>query len=542
MTLITEAKALLSCYRAVSISLPVVERSRILAAIASAWSIEANLPVYLWNLGLSGWCKVSLNDDRNLKIESVPTWSLPGHSEPLSLASAALSTAMNESQNGLFVVENLPSLLALEGALSQSVRAVLVNLVYQLAAESEKFLILLDSNETALPASLSGIVPQWQLPLPDRAQLKTAIATELASVPQDINLPLDELAHIALGLGEQETRLGIRTSLAKQGQSQCSSDSWSELLLEYKINRFRAMGLNFVPRPEIATFAGMNRLKQGIERIACEFQATARDYNIPLPKGWLLVGPPGTGKSLAVKVTAAQLGFPLVNAEIGAILNGGAVYLENLIRRIEAAAPVVLWLDEFDKFFTPSSHHHHEVGNSAQILGVLLNWLQEKRSQVFVMAALNRLSTLPPELTRSGRFDKIFYVDFPQAYERKAIFELHLSQYDNRYSHTTSPLTEKEWHRLLNATVKCSGAEIFDIVKNAAIAQYHGAAEKHQFIYRLGLDELLKQRELMTPLYVRDTDRILVMENQAKFVAEPVSSPDPSVFARSPQTLWGEAL
>ncbi|MDY7012309.1 MAG: AAA family ATPase [Cyanobacteriota bacterium] len=542
--MIAELEALLDCYRAVNLSLPVVERSRVLTRVALELGSRLGVPVYLWNLGLSGWCEALWDSEpQRLRIETRPRLERPPTHEPLTAAAAALSVLEGDAfKCGLFVVEDLPSLLATGGPLSQSVRSTLVNLVYRFVSESGRFLLLLDTNEAQLPVSLSGIVPTFRLPLPAQAVLEEAIASELAALGFG-RCELRELSRVALGLGSEEVRLGIRVTLARRQHGLGAELSWPALLLDYKVERFRAMGLHFLPRPEVPAFGGMDRLKAAIERVRVDFGLEARKYQIPLPKGWLLVGPPGTGKSLAVKVTAAELGFPLILAEIGAVLSGGAAYLEGLLRRVEATAPVVLWLDEFDKFFTGKTPSGAEQGHSAQILGVLLNWLQEKRSPVFVMAALNRLSVLPPELTRSGRFDKIFYVDFPQAIERKEIFELHLSRYDRRYAEEKSPLTEKEWHRLLNATVKCSGAEIFEIVKNAALAQYHAADEnKNGFVYRLSLEELLQERELITPLYARDTDRIIAMENQAKFVAEPVSSPDRSAFAPVEQTLWGERI
>jgi hypothetical protein len=544
---IAQIRALLDAYRALGLTLPVVERSRVLAIITRELGAHLGVPVYLWNLGLSGWHQLCWDlDSSRLRFEAQPHLELPRMSDPRVAAVTAITTLSerHSTEPGLFVIENLPSLLVDGGASSQAICSTLINWVFQIASDQERFLLLLDTAEVELPTTLSGLIPSYRLPLPSQSVLKDAIAAEfsVSSTVGEVNF--DELSRTALGLGEQEVRLGIRAILARRSRGVVGGErSWSDLLLDYKVERFRAMGLNFISSPDVPTFAGMDRLKLAIERVKIDFELEARQYHIPLPKGWLLVGPPGTGKSLAVKVTAAKLGFPLVGAEIGAILNGGASYLEGLLRRVEATAPVVLWFDEFDKFFTARTPTGAEHGNSAQVLGVLLNWLQEKKSQVFAIAALNRLSVLPPELTRSGRFDQIFYVDFPQAVERKEIFELHLSCYDPRYALPHSPLTEKQWRRLLNATVKCSGAEIFEIVKNAARLQYHAAGStRNGFVYHLGLDELLQQRELITPLYVRDTDRIIAMENQAKFVAEPVSSPDTSAFAPVEQTLWGEPV
>ena len=134
-----------------------------------------------------------------------------------------------------------------------------------------------------------------------------------------------------------------------------------------------------------------------------------------------------------------------------------------------------------------------------------------------------------------GRFDEIFYVGFPQAIERKEILMMHLARFDHRYRNGGDPLTEKEWRIILNKTINCTGAELARIVEKAARALFHQGREMN-----IGLVELLEQRELMVPLYVRDTDRILAIENRAKYICQPASSQDTSVFAPAITTYWGD--
>jgi SpoVK/Ycf46/Vps4 family AAA+-type ATPase len=153
-------------------------------------------------------------------------------------------------------------------------------------------------------------------------------------------------------------------------------------------------------------------------------------------------------------------------------------------KRIEAASPCVCYFDEFDKFFM-ANNTSSEDSETKQILGVLLTWLQEKQSPTFVIATLNRLDALPPELTRAGRFDKIFYVGFPQAIERKQIFQLHGSKYDQRYK-DDSALNYQQWQVLLGKTQNCTGAEIRAIVETAVKKCFHQGRE-----ILLELEELL---------------------------------------------------
>ena len=227
------------------------------------------------------------------------------------------------------------------------------------------------------------------------------------------------------------------------------------------------------------------------------------------------------------------MGFPLVGVDTAAVIVGGASYLKSLLSRVEACAPVVLYFDEFDKLFAASDQLGETIG-SRQILGTLLTWLQDKTSAVFVIATLNRLDALPPELTRVGRFDEIFYVGFPQGIERKEILMMHLARFDVRYK-SNDVLTEKEWRIILNQTVNCTGAELALMVEKAARTLFHQGREMS-----IGLAELLTQRSLMVPLFVRDPDRILAMENRAKYICQPASSPDTSVFAPVITSFWGE--
>jgi SpoVK/Ycf46/Vps4 family AAA+-type ATPase len=306
-------------------------------------------------------------------------------------------------------------------------------------------------------------------------------------------------------------------------------------LLDYKKSRLQNLGLEFIPHPDVQDFGGMDRLKQAIELVAVDYSEAARKQNIPFPKGWLLAGPPGTGKTFAAKVGATKLGFPLISVGVELVKSRGAGYLKRLLQRIEAASPALCYFDEFDKFFDANTAI--TGGTSQETLGVLLTWLQEKQTKTFVIATLNRLDALPPELTRAGRFDKIWYVGFPQAVERKEIFQLHAARFDSRYRYDDGPLSLQQWRQILNETNYCTGAEIRTIVEMAAKQRFY-----EEGTINLQLEHLIAARRLITPLYVRDTERVLAMENRARGVAEPASSPDTSAFAPVSLNLWGEFL
>ena len=388
---------------------------------------------------------------------------------------------------------------------------------------------LLSPHNVEIPSTLTTLIPTLFNPLPSTKDISDFLQTN--SPFSSPKIDISSLVNAASGLTIEEIRLGL--AIAVRQIKILNINDLSKQLLTYKINRFRELNLNFASKPSVPDFGGLDLFKKFIEQAKVDFSTEARKANIPLPKGCLLVGPPGTGKTLAANVCASILGFPLVSIDTAAVVSGGATYLKRTLKRVEASAPVVLYFDELDKLFSNSSTGGEDA-NSTQILGTLLTWLQDKKTAVFVVATLNRIDVLPPELTRMGRFDEIFYVGFPQAYERKEILMMHLARFDKRYK-DSDVLLQKEWRIILNNTVNCTGAELARMVEKAARKLFHQGLQMN-----IGLNELLEQRDSMVPLYVRDTDRILAIANRAKYFAQPASSEDTSVFAPAITSFWGD--
>ncbi|NJL80761.1 MAG: AAA family ATPase [Richelia sp. SM2_1_7] len=504
----------------VCVNAPSPERMNVLEEIYLECSKSRNIPLHVWN---AGWgCFRELKYDSHSKV---------GFANPQAEYENIFNNfnyLLNGEKTGIFVFENLSSLVKID---SPQIISQLINIYFELKNSSKsKYLVILSTDDVDLPQSLSSLVPSIYYPLPSHKEIKNLIDEFLCESPEKVNK--EALVSAGTGLTLEEIRLGL--NIALNSCSQLSYDIFAQHLLEYKINRFRSNNLNFVAKPNVPDFGGLDLLKKYIENVKYDFLPQARTANIPLPKGCLLVGPPGTGKTLSANVIAKILGFPLVSVDTALLVADGAIYLKRLLERVEACAPVVMYFDEFDKLFAASSESGEDI-NSRQILGTLLTWLQDKTSAVFVVATLNRLDALPPELTRVGRFDEIFYVGFPQAIERKEILMMHLAAFDARYKNS-DVLTHKEWRIILNKTVNCTGAELAQMVQKAARAKFHQGQKME-----IGLYELLEQREIMVPLYVRDTDRILAITNRAKYITQPASSPDTSVFAPAITSFWGEA-
>jgi ATP-dependent 26S proteasome regulatory subunit len=482
----TEFLNLLTVYRAVHFSFPVIERD-------AAFSIVA---------------KVAFE----LGVAVAPLKISPNTQTPVNLP------------QGIHWLENVPALLAqLRGWESQCLQSQLIELVSRCSRSPNQYLVLFDSQEQALPSYLEGLFPHLTMPLPGVAEIQQLM--QQAGIAQTD----DRLALSVSGLSAQEISLGLQL-VQKKGGTLVGS------LLAYKRERLKSWGLEFLPSPEIQSFGGLARLKQAIDRVSIDYSQKAKDYHLPLPKGWLLVGPPGTGKTFAAKVCAAHLGFPLISVGVDLVKSRGSAYLKQLLGRIEAASPAVCYFDEFDKFFSASSQSG-EDSQSKEVLAVLLTWLSEKTTKTFVIATLNRLDALPPELTRVGRFDKIYYVGFPSAIERKEILQLHSTRFDPRYGLGDGPLTTRDWRILLGRTQNCTGAELKWIVETAARLQFYQGVT----LLRLSLDDFLNARSQITPLYHRDSERLLAMENRARFFAEPASEPDTSEYAPVSFSLWGDS-
>jgi hypothetical protein len=189
--------------------------------------------------------------------------------------------------------------------------------------------------------------------------------------------------------------------------------------------------------PSLSSIGGLDLLKEWLALRKDAFGRRAQEYGLPSPKGLLLVGVPGTGKSLAAKATASLLGRPLAKLDAGR-LYGGLVgqsegNLRSVIATCEAIAPCVLWIDEIEKAFAGSkSSGMTDGGTSSRVFGSFLSWMQEKQAPVFVVATANDVTQLPPEFLRKGRFDEMFFVDLPQRQEREAIWGIQIAKYGRK--------------------------------------------------------------------------------------------------------------
>ncbi len=281
------------------------------------------------------------------------------------------------------------------------------------------------------------------------------------------------LARLALGLSEHAARRLLReAALAGGGDDRRAA---ARLLVGKAEALHRGALLELVePVPE-DMLGGLDELKRWLHRRALALRPAARAAAIPDPRGVLLVGVQGCGKSLAARVCAQILGLGLVRLEPGRLFGGTVGESEANLRRLtqaaERLAPVVLWIDELDKGLAGSEGAASDAGTAARVLGGLLTWLQERDRPVFVVATANRVDALPPELLRRGRLDETFFVDLPGPEDRAAIARIHLVAAAQRRLGAAPPLADPlpDFLELARGADGLSGAEIEGAITEARL-------------------------------------------------------------------------
>jgi SpoVK/Ycf46/Vps4 family AAA+-type ATPase len=329
---------------------------------------------------------------------------------------------------------------------------------------SERKTVVLISPFLKVPAELAEDITVLEFPLPTAEE----VAREIAQTVPEAQNRLEATGREALvkacqGLTMQRVRQVLAKAIARHG---VLDEEDIALVLEEKRQAIRQTEvLEFCPLEDRMTdIGGLDHLKTWLGLRAAAFTERARRYGLPNPRGVLLVGIQGTGKSMCARAIAQQWRLPLLRLDVGRLMGSLVGESEGrareMIRLAEAMAPAVLWVDELDKAFA-GAMGGGDSGTSARVLGTLLTWMQEKTSAVFVVATANQVDVLPPELLRKGRFDEVFFVGLPTDRERREIFEVHL----RRVREAT--LRSFQLDRLVAVSAGFSGAEIAQAVTEA---------------------------------------------------------------------------
>jgi len=344
---------------------------------------------------------------------------------------AALQAVEKLAEPSLVVLEDFHAFLG-DAAVVRALR----DLAHALKSTYTTVLIL--SPALTIPPELEKEITVLDVPLPTARDLLALLKEIVTVVRQDgksqVDLTRDDaeqLVRAALGLTLSEAENAFAKAIASDGR--LSRDD-VKLVLEEKRQVIRKSGLleYFAPDLSLGGVGGLELLKGWLTRRGHAFSEAARRFGLPEPKGLLLLGVQGCGKSLTAKAIAATWRMPLLRLDMGRIFSGlvgsSEENLRRAIRVAESVAPVVLWIDEIEKGLSGlGSSGSVDGGVTARVFGSMLTWLQEKTAPVFVVATANRIDLLPPELLRKGRFDEIFFIDLPAAAERQEILRIHVA-------------------------------------------------------------------------------------------------------------------
>lgn len=324
--------------------------------------------------------------------------------------------------------------------------------------------VFLVSSQLYIPHELEKFINIFEIPLPDEPVIRQIIGEYANAYGVAVEASaLDKLALTFQGLSRYEIGLLINRGYQQDGMIGLED---VELIQEAKKQIIKKSGLleMLIVNEKLVDIGGLDQLKPWLRQKAHVFSnwPEARAFGVEPPKGVMIVGMPGCGKSLTAKASATLFGLPLLKMDMGSLMGKYVGESEGNMRRAilvaEAVSPCVLWVDEVEKAFAGIGSGGSGSEVATRLFGYFLTWMQEKTKQVFVIATANDISSLPPELMRKGRFDEIFYVDFPKERERSAIFKIHLAK--------RNKISERiQIDRLAQITEGYSGADIESVVK-----------------------------------------------------------------------------
>ena len=505
------------------------------ATIIQWLTTEANnklsCPVFYWNLGVSSLEQCLIASDGGLIFKPVAEYKKPPQADPLLYVFDYIA---NFSGVGVFILGDIHPFVAKNSPqLSWEILSKVKNLYHRLKP-TDKRIVLLGQN-IQLHESLVRLIPYCEVPLPSIDQILLHINSYLhdlqqSAIEQELTFTIslehaekETLSRAALGLTLEEIsdflRLTVKENLTNDGV--VVDADFIPKVVEYKTRLLAQMGIE-LGKPATIPFGGLDLLREWLNRRRRLFTQEARSLSLPQPKGVLLAGPPGTGKSHCAKNIASILNLPLLQLDIASLLGSLVGESEGNVRRAlktaSAIAPCVLWIDEIEKALSGSGD---TSGVSQRILGNILTFMSESQSGVFVVATCNDPSALPSELKRKGRFDENFFVDLPTETERVQILGIHLQRFG---IHLESEYLEA----IAASTAKFSGAELETLASEAALLAFD--EDRPQ---QVTLADLEACRQTITPLAIQDAQAVERMQAWAS-TARRASSP---VVAAKTQSL-----
>ena len=365
--------------------------------------------------------------------------------------------------------------------------------------------IIIIGSEFNIPKELSDLITILQFQLP----VESEINYELKRLIESLNIQIDpqileSLTRACQGLSLERIRRVLSKIIATY--KTIDENSIKLLLNEKKQIISQTEILEYWSVDDtISKIGGVDNLKNWLKKRKTSFGIQASNYGLPTPRGLLLVGVQGTGKSLTAKAIANEWKLPLLRLDIGKLFGGIVGESESRLRQMiqvaETISPCILWIDEIDKAFS-NNNNTGDSGTSNRVLATFISWLSEKTKPVFVVATANNVDLLPLEIIRKGRFDEIFFLDLPQKQEREQIFKIHIQEFrPNRWELF-------DYSKLAQLSEAFSGAEIRQSIIEA---MYHAFYEKREFT----TEDICLSLTQLIPLSKLENNQTLKLKNWA---------------------------
>jgi len=343
--------------------------------------------------------------------------------------------------------------------------------------ENYQTTIFIVSSKLVIPPELENYITVFDIPLPDDKEIMGTLKKFVVDL--DIEIKQNVLSDIALSFkGLNEFQIKQILNLAYQDGGNLDEGDKS-LILQEKEQFIKKSGMlemvNF--KESIEDIGGLENLKDWLYRKAKVFSNLDRaiKFGVDIPKGIMIIGMPGCGKSLTAKATARLFEIPLVRLDVGRLLGKYVGESEENMRKAlklsEAISPCVLWIDEIEKAFSGVGSEGGGNDVTTRLFGQFLTWMQEKENTVFIVATANDISRIPPEFLRKGRFDELFFVDLPNAEERRKIIEIHIKK-RNKWNRNIDAIT------LIKETNGFNGADLEAVVKDAIESAFISGNDK----------------------------------------------------------------
>ena len=391
--------------------------------------------------------------------------------------------------------------------------------------------IVLTAPSIDLPPELQNEIEYLDLPLPDKARLRAIIDEQFRrfSAKRSLVMKLDEVALNTMawnlsGLTENEAERAVAQAIISR--TGLTPDTVTDVLAQKREMLKHTGMLEFVPATlSIADIAGLENLKRWLQKRKVALDPNAAAAGLEPPKGLIVMGVQGCGKSMSARCIAGEWNLPLVKFDASAIfdkyIGETEKRVQKLFRVAEQLAPCVLWIDELEKIFAGSGpdSSSSDAGTSSRLLGAFLSWMQDRTAPVFVAATSNNVNVLPPELLRKGRFDELFFVDLPTDAERQGIFRVHLAKRKQDPS-------KFDLGALAAASKGFSGAEIEAAVQGSMYAAFTAKQP-------MTTETVLQEISQSVPLSATRSEDLGALRAWARTRAVPASLPEVAAAGRA---------